>query len=834
MVKSTVIRKLAALLFIFSLWTTANAVPLVLSHQGRLLDASDAPLSGTYTIVYSIFDAPVGGTQLWMEDHVGVTVTDGLFSALLGSTVPLSADIVAGSGGGGGGSLRYLQVQISGQPPIMPRTQLVSSPYSLATHRVSGDFQSGPGVVVMGDTTTNNYARFGERVQAGLHAAGSALASGAALIKEECDDGDASVAITSKGTGARVLAIQNGTTPDAVKSSMAIDDDGDTVPENEIENFVAPGTCSVAIKTRGTGADKNRVISGTTTPDSVKLISFVDENGDNEPDGQISNVITPTTCSVAINQKGTGAEKNRTISTGSTLGGVYQLMSVEENGDSSPEGQISSFVTPTTCGVAINQKGTGADKNRTVSSSVNDSSIVHVMEVLQDGVIEPESEIQQSIVPGTSSMAINQKGTGAEKNRVISTATDSSVTHTLSVTEPGALQPQSEIQASIIPGTCSVAIKTKGTGADKNRVIGSSCDDSLSITYLDIDDDGDGISEARAVSSVGNLAGAGGGAAAASYARAFVDSDDDGIPEGDISQIVLPTSSSMAINQKGTGAEKNRVISTATDSSVTHTLSVTEPGALEPQSEIQASIIPGTCSVAIKTRGTGADKNRTIGSSVDDSGAVHYLDMDDDNDGILDRSIVSSVDTGNAQVLLSEGQTELAFRTKKGGVIKGNVVINHDNALRVELNADGNGYLSNALGIGVTPTHHIDVAGGAYCDGTNWVNASDVNSKENFRSVDGEQILEKLEDLEISQWNYKGESGMDHIGPTAQDFKKTFGVGSDGKSISTIDPSGIALAAIQELYAQLKAKDQKLDDQSKLIQQLQAQIAQIRKELEKK
>jgi trimeric autotransporter adhesin len=41
-----------------------------------------------------------------------------------------------------------------------------------------------------------------------------------------------------------------------------------------------------------------------------------------------------------------------------------------------------------------------------------------------------------------------------------------------------------------------------------------------------------------------------------------------------------------------------------------------------------------------------------------------------------------------------------------------------------------------------------------------------------------------------------------HIGPTAQDFKKTFGVGSDGKTISTIDPSGIALAAIKELYKQ--------------------------------
>ena len=37
-----------------------------------------------------------------------------------------------------------------------------------------------------------------------------------------------------------------------------------------------------------------------------------------------------------------------------------------------------------------------------------------------------------------------------------------------------------------------------------------------------------------------------------------------------------------------------------------------------------------------------------------------------------------------------------------------------------------------------------------------------------------------------------------HIGPMAQDFYKLFNLGNDDKSISTIDPSGIALAAIKE------------------------------------
>ncbi len=92
--------------------------------------------------------------------------------------------------------------------------------------------------------------------------------------------------------------------------------------------------------------------------------------------------------------------------------------------------------------------------------------------------------------------------------------------------------------------------------------------------------------------------------------------------------------------------------------------------------------------------------------------------------------------------------------------------------------------------------------GGAYCDGTDWVNGSDVAAKENFVAVDGEELLERIADLKITRWNYKGQPQVEHIGPMAQDFQAAFGVGANDKSISTIDPSGIALAAIKELQKQ--------------------------------
>jgi hypothetical protein len=84
-----------------------------------------------------------------------------------------------------------------------------------------------------------------------------------------------------------------------------------------------------------------------------------------------------------------------------------------------------------------------------------------------------------------------------------------------------------------------------------------------------------------------------------------------------------------------------------------------------------------------------------------------------------------------------------------------------------------------------------------------WTNASDRNLKENFSTIDGKLFLEKLSKLPVTIWNYKNEpKDIKHIGPIAQDFYAIFGLGNGDKTISTIDPAGVALAAAKELYQQ--------------------------------
>jgi hypothetical protein len=86
-----------------------------------------------------------------------------------------------------------------------------------------------------------------------------------------------------------------------------------------------------------------------------------------------------------------------------------------------------------------------------------------------------------------------------------------------------------------------------------------------------------------------------------------------------------------------------------------------------------------------------------------------------------------------------------------------------------------------------------------------WASVSDVNLKENFRDLDGEDVLARIARMPIREWNYKAQdAAIRHVGPTAQDFHAAFGLGEDPLRISTIDADGIGLRAIQALEARAR------------------------------
>jgi hypothetical protein len=113
---------------------------------------------------------------------------------------------------------------------------------------------------------------------------------------------------------------------------------------------------------------------------------------------------------------------------------------------------------------------------------------------------------------------------------------------------------------------------------------------------------------------------------------------------------------------------------------------------------------------------------------------------------------------------------------------------------------------------------------GAYLtDGGAWTNTSDKNLKEDITPTNGDDILKKIMALPMNRWKYKGTSEY-HIGPMAQDFYAAFKTGLDETAISTIDPAGVALAAIQQLKKENDTMAQKIELVLKLNEELKQQL----------
>src|SRR5258706_4922639 len=127
-------------------------------------------------------------------------------------------------------------------------------------------------------------------------------------------------------------------------------------------------------------------------------------------------------------------------------------------------------------------------------------------------------------------------------------------------------------------------------------------------------------------------------------------------------------------------------------------------------------------------------------------------------------------------------------------------------------------------GFGVCPAsgHAIEVGtstsngNGAYLtSGGAWTGASSRAKKEDFQKQDINVMLDKVRQMEVTKWKYKGTENEYHYGPMAEDFYQLFNVG-DGKSISDMDKTGVLFLAVQALDAsnrELKAKLTALQDQ---------------------
>jgi len=105
-------------------------VPQTLNYQGHLVDDGGAPITGSVSMTFSIYDVALGGAQKWTQSFPAVDVVDGGFSLILGEGNPIGADIFDSPD-------RWLEISVDGQI-IDPRARLTSAPYAQRVATIAG------------------------------------------------------------------------------------------------------------------------------------------------------------------------------------------------------------------------------------------------------------------------------------------------------------------------------------------------------------------------------------------------------------------------------------------------------------------------------------------------------------------------------------------------------------------------------------------------------------------------------------------------------------------------------------------------------------------------
>jgi len=198
-----------------------------------------------------------------------------------------------------------------------------------------------------------------------------------------------------------------------------------------------------------------------------------------------------------------------------------------------------------------------------------------------------------------------------------------------------------------------------------------------------------------------------------------------------------------------------------------------------------------------------------------------------------------SLATGNETIASGDNSTAMGIKVntnfKGGAFIIGDSDPNREGETRSGITDQlvarfWNGYYfltsGDANRFGVQIGHH----------GNFWTAICDKNRKENFETLDGEDVLQKISKMNFTSWNYKKQDpkAHRHYGIMAQDFHNAFGhdkygsIGNDS-TVNPIDMIGIDMAAIQAL--EKRTTDLKNENESlkESLTQLQLQFKEQQK-----
>jgi len=120
-------------------------IPRSINYQGRLTDVAGQPLVGSHDMIFSIYDAPLGGSELWSETKSAVSDSAGVFATVLGSDSPIDIPF---------SDPCWLEITVDGET-LTPRREITSVAFAFRSLRADslGGF-SADGFVRQGEASS--------------------------------------------------------------------------------------------------------------------------------------------------------------------------------------------------------------------------------------------------------------------------------------------------------------------------------------------------------------------------------------------------------------------------------------------------------------------------------------------------------------------------------------------------------------------------------------------------------------------------------------------------------------------------------------------------------
>lgn len=728
-------------------------VPQTISYQGLLTDDNgDIVPDGSYAITFSLYDQPENGESLWSENKV-ITIENGIISTILRvasrSEIPFDRPY-------------YMGLVINRDTELSPRIALTSSPYSMMARSVLGDSNSFP-------SSGNVGIGLAEPAEEMLQVAGT---------------------IHSMSGGFRF--------PDGTIQTTASD----------TNTHIIAGDLADSSVTEGKIAD-NAVTAKKISPDIISSINGISNDA--------GNIELVAGANIFISQNN---EKNKIIISATDSKKRSNIGIIPGDGLSSEVDDINVILNVNTgTGIAVESDTIVIDTIYTNILYVNESqpnSISSLM--ISDGTITTSDLAANSVTTDKISTDIISSLNGisndggnidllAGTNISISSSTDSN-TITISANSSGG-------------NTLDQAYDYGGLGAGRTIIADAGAFEVAGV---------DGVLFSGVFNS-GSIPVEGSGSRMMWYPRktAFragrvtsTQWNADSIGYYSFATGYNTKASGNPSTAMGFGSEASGDGSTAmgNNSTASGTLSIAMGNRTAARGD--GSTAMGNYSIAIGSNSTAMGfatkafgiSSTAMGSNTEVSGnnstaMGHYTIASGDYSTAMGQNTRArgSFSTAMGRATIASGDNSTAMGNYVSTTGDGSMIIG-DNSTTTLMTSSTNNLFKSRFAGGYFLYTNSAATIGSYLgpNGNSWATISDSTKKENFKSVDGEDVLDKISRFKLSTWNYKSQDKTQfrHYGPMAQDFYNAFGndgVGTIGNdtTISSADFDGINLIAIQAL-----------------------------------